>query len=55
LAVVGDDPDVEVGDEEQHAGAGVGATEADVEHFAAVAEGDAVGLVDPVSASVVQR
>jgi hypothetical protein len=53
LAVVGDDPDVEVGDEEQDAGAGVGATEADVEEFAAVAEGDAAGLVDPVSADAV--
>jgi transposase len=49
-AIVGDDSHVEVGDEEQHPGAGVGATEADVEEFVAVAEGDAPGLVDPVSA-----
>jgi hypothetical protein len=41
LAVEGDDADVETGDVEPRALAGVGAADADVEHFGVVAQRDA--------------
>jgi hypothetical protein len=45
-----DDADVEVGDEEEDGGSGVGSSEADVVESAVVAEGDAAGGVDAVAA-----
>ena len=49
-----DDSDVEVVDEEQHAGAGVGGAEADVVHAAVDPQGDTSRFVDDVvSESVV--
>jgi hypothetical protein len=50
LAVVVDDPDVAVGDEEHDAGAGVAAPDAEVQQLGSVAKGDLAGLVDAVSA-----
>src|SRR4029450_1451612 len=52
-AVVGDDADVPVGDEEQDAGAGVGAADADVNEPGVVAQGDLAGLVDAIPANPV--
>ena len=43
-----DDPDVEVLDEEQDVGSGVGSADADVAETAADAQGDAAGFVDAV-------
>ena len=48
-----DDADVEVGDEEEDGGSGVGSSEADVVEAAVVAEGDAAGGVDAVAADAV--
>ena len=45
-----DDADVEVGDEEDDGGLGVGSSEADVVKLAVVAEGDAAVGVDAVAA-----
>jgi hypothetical protein len=49
-AVVGEDPDVLVGDEEVDEFAAVGSADADVVEAAEVAEGDLAGLVDVVVA-----
>jgi hypothetical protein len=47
-AVFGDDPDVELADEHEDAGAGPASTDADVVQLAAVAEGEfAVGVDAP--------
>ena len=48
-----DDPDVEVGDEHEDGGSGVGSADADVVEAAVDAEGDAAGLVDAVGADAV--
>jgi hypothetical protein len=48
-----DDADVEVGDEGQDAGAGVGAAQADVVEAAVVADGDDSAVVDAVVADAV--
>jgi hypothetical protein len=48
-----DDVDVQVLDEEQQAGSGVGSADADGVEPAAVAEGDLAGVVDPVGADPV--
>jgi len=48
-----DDADVEVGDEEQDGGSGVGSSDADVVEVAVVAEGDASGFVDAVVSDAV--
>src|SRR5579859_56829 len=48
-----DDPDVQVLDEEQDVGSGVGPADADVVEPAGVAEGDAAGGVDDVAADPV--
>jgi hypothetical protein len=45
-----DDADVEVLDEEQDVGSGVGSPDADVVQAAGVAEGDHAGGIDPVAA-----
>lgn len=45
-----DDADVEVFDEQDHGGSGVGSSDADLDHLAVVAEGDFAGLVDLVAA-----
>jgi len=45
-----DDSDVEVLDEDQDVGSGVGSPDADVVQAAGVAEGDHAGGVDPVAA-----
>ena len=43
-----DDADVEVLDEQDDVGSGVGSSDADVAEFAGHAQGDAAGLVDAV-------
>ena len=48
-----DDADVQVLDQEQDAGSGVGAADADVVEPSLVAEGDEAGVVDPVGADAV--
>jgi len=48
-----DDADVEVLDEQDDVGSDVGPADADVVEAAAVAEGDAAGLVDDVAADAV--
>jgi hypothetical protein len=48
-----DDADLQVLDEEQDAGAGVGAADADVVELSVVAEGDEAGRVDAVGADAV--
>jgi hypothetical protein len=48
-----DDADVEVVDEEDDGGLGVGSADADVVEAAVVAEGDGAGLVDAVVADAV--
>jgi hypothetical protein len=48
-----DDADVEVVDEDQDVGSGVGSPDADVVQAAGVAEGDHAGVVDPVAADPV--
>jgi hypothetical protein len=48
-----DDPDVEVADQEQDAGSGVGAADADVVELPGVAECDLAGVVDAVGADPV--
>ena len=48
-----DDADVQVLDEEQDAGSGVGAADADVVEPAVVAEGDESGGVDAIGADAV--
>ena len=47
---MGQDPDVEVGDEDQDGGAGVVSADSDVVELAVVAEGDSSDLVDAVVA-----
>jgi hypothetical protein len=49
------DPDVEVGDEGQDAGSGVGAAEADVVEAAVVTDGDDAAVVDAVVVDAVVR
>ncbi len=46
----GDNPDVEVLDEQQDVGSGVGSSDADVVQAAVVAQGDDAGVVDAVAA-----
>jgi hypothetical protein len=53
FAVVGDDAEVLVGDEEPDAGAGVGAADADADELGPVAQGDLAGLVDAIPANPV--
>ena len=48
-----DDADVQVLDEEQDVGSGVGSADADVMQATGQAEGDAAGLVDAVGADAV--
>lgn len=48
-----DDADLEVGDEHDDGGSGVGSSDADVVELAVVAEGDFAGLVDAVVADSV--
>jgi hypothetical protein len=48
-----DDVDVEVGDEEDDGGSGVGASDADVVESAVVAQGDRAAVVDAVVADPV--
>ena len=48
-----DDPDLEVGDEEDDAGSGVGSADADVVQVAGDAQGDDAGGVDAVVADPV--
>jgi len=48
-----DDPDVEVLDEQDDGGSGVGSADADVEESASVAEGDLALVVDDVVADAV--
>ena len=48
-----DDADVQVADQEQDAGSGVGAANADVVEASGVAEGDGAGVVDDVGADAV--
>jgi hypothetical protein len=48
-----DDPDVEVLDEQQYAGAGVGSADADVVQPSSVAQGEFSELVDAVGADPV--
>ena len=48
-----DDPDLEVLDEQDDAGSGVGSADADVVQSAAVAQGDRAGFVDAVVADPV--
>lgn len=48
-----DDPDVAVGGEQDHSGAGVGLADADVVEPAVVSEGDDAGFVDDVVADAV--
>ena len=48
-----DDPDVEVLDEHDHGGSGVGPPDADMEETASVAEGDLAFVVDDVAADTV--
>ena len=48
-----DDADVQVLDQEQDAGSGVGPADADVEQFPAVAQGELAGRVDAVGADAV--
>jgi hypothetical protein len=45
--------DVQVLDQEQDVGSGVGSADADVVEFSAVAEGDDAGVVDAVAADAV--
>ena len=48
-----DDADVEVGDEHDDGGSGVGSSDADVVEAAVVAQGDRAGVVDAVVADAV--
>src|SRR5215470_6918891 len=48
-----DDPDVQVLDEQQDVGSGVGSADADVVELAAVAQGDGAGGADAVAADAV--
>ena len=48
-----DDPDLEVLDEQDDAGSGVGSADADVVESAVVAQGDGAGFVDAVVADSV--
>ena len=52
FAVLGEDADIEVGDEEQDPGSGVASADSDVVELAVVAEGDSSHLVDAVLAEV---
>ena len=51
----GDYPDVEVLDEQQDVGSGVGSSDADVVQAAVVAQGDDAGVVDAVAADPLMR
>jgi hypothetical protein len=53
FAVGGDDPDVKVGGQDEDAGSGVAAADADVVEPAVVAEGDHSAGVDLVAADAV--
>ena len=53
LAVLGDDPDVEVVDQQQHAHAGVDPADGDLVPVASIAQRDAARLVDAVLADPV--
>jgi hypothetical protein len=48
-----DDPDVQVLDEHEHVGSGVGPADADVVEPPGVAEGDDAGVIDAVGADAV--
>ena len=50
LAVLGEDPDVEVGHQEDHRRPGMGPSEADLEKPTVITQGDAAGPVDSVLA-----
>jgi hypothetical protein len=53
LAVLGDDPHLQISDQDQDAGAGVAAAQADVVEPTVVAQGDDAGAVDLVVADAV--